>query len=89
MKSKVSYLNNLSAVRKAEISVENEKRLSFGDGNPKSGSEAILARIPNHYKSEWHMFAPVEYLAMLDREGVSACIRTYSVNDNARAWANE
>jgi len=89
MTAKINHLNHLSADRMAEISAENEKRLRCIASARKNGSEAILARLPNRYKSEWHLFAPPEYLAMLDREGVVPCIRTYRVNDNGRAWANE
>jgi hypothetical protein len=89
MKSNVTYLNNLSAARKAEISARNENQLRELSCAPKNGSQAILGLIPNCYKSEWHMFAPANYLAMLDKMGISLCIRFYPVNDNARDWANE
>lgn len=87
--SSVTYLNHLDAPKMTELSTKNRLRLGCIGSSVKNGSEATLARLPNQYKSQWHMFAPAEYLAMLDRLGIRCCIRFYNINDNGSAWAND
>lgn len=89
MTPRATHLNHLSAAKMADLSARNQKRLHCIGSGAKNGSQAILARLPNKFKSEWHLWAEPEYLAMLDRNGIRPCIRTYRVNDNGLAWANE
>jgi hypothetical protein len=57
MAPRITHLNHLSAAKMADLSATNEKRLRCIDSATKNGSEAILARLPNRFKSEWHLWA--------------------------------
>ena len=85
----VTELNAVCGAAKAVLSVKNQNAVPWLMSIPESGASAILGRIPENMKSSWVCFAPIEYLAFLDKNGISACVRSYTYNDKSRAWAND
>lgn len=81
MTETILTLSNLETARKCEISTKNMILRSTQLTTSCGTFSVILGALENWQKPEWHMFAPVEYLAFLDKHRVRICVREYSVDN--------
>ncbi len=82
MSDDILHLNNLEAARKCEISTKNIILRSTQLVSSCGTFSVTLGALEDWQKPQWHMFAPVEYLAFLDKHRVRLCVREYSINEN-------
>ena len=86
----VIELNHLSEIEHCTLSSINELSKIIGDNQFDDEHDTMqdLHAIDRKNMPEWPKFAPVNYLAHLDKSGVSICVRDQYHNDDYRGWAD-